>query len=88
MLRGNNLVRREIELGLRGGGADLGLRPDQHGDDELGAGRVDGAEQGRRVDRMNDRSADWIEPAGRFDQEFIAPPFLPQFDLRQEDART
>ena len=34
----NDLVRRQIELSQRGGGANLGLRPDQNRRNEIDAG--------------------------------------------------
>ena len=74
---GHNLVRRQIELSLRGGGADLGLRTNQHRHDKFGAGGFHGAEQRWRVDRVDNRGTDWIEAAGHLDQAFIASPLLP-----------
>ena len=86
VLRRNDLVRRQIELRQRGGGADLGLRPNQHRHDEIDAGGFHGAEQRRRVDRVDNRGTDRIETAGHLDQEFIASPLLPQLDFGENDA--
>ena len=77
VLRRNDLVRRQIELRQRGGGADLGLRPDQHRHDEIDAGGFHGAEQRWRVDRVDNRGTDRIEAMGHLEQEFIASPLLP-----------
>ena len=88
MLGCNDLVWRKIELRLRGSGADFVLRPDQHGHDELGARRLDRTEQGHRIDRMHDRSANGLKPLGHFDELPVAAPFVAKLDFREYDTST
>jgi hypothetical protein len=73
----NDLVRRQIELSLRGGGADLSFRTNQHWHDKFGTSCFHGAEQRRRINRMDNRGTDWIETACHLDQAFIASTLLP-----------
>src|ERR1019366_5929828 len=82
----NDLVRRQIELSLRGGGADLSFRTNQHWHDKFGTSCFHGAEQRRRINRMDNRGTDWIETACHLDQAFIASPLLPSLDFRENDA--
>ena len=82
----NDLVRRQIELSQRGGGANLGLRPNQNRRNEIDAGGFHGAKQRWRVDRVDNRGTDWIEAVGHLEQEFIASPLLPQLDFGENHA--
>src|SRR5208282_872591 len=64
-------IAGKIELGLLRCGSDLGLRPDQDGDDEFFLGGFDRAKQRNRIDRMHDSRADRCQPTCLFDEFLV-----------------
>ena len=64
----DDFVGRKIDRRGRGGCADLGLRTDQHRDDQLRLGGVHRAEQRGRIDRMDDGGTDRLQPPAQLDQ--------------------